>query len=140
MKEAIEAKKLAIVISITSRLRMWVSSWASTASSSDGLSRRSSPVVAQTVAVLGERPTANALGIGVSAIASRGIGRLAWMHSRSTIACSSGASCALTSCAPIEASASLSEVKYWTRNSAPAMTATATAPTPAAISTAIRTT
>ena len=41
------------------------------------------PVVAHTVAVLGERPTANALGIGVSAIATFGIGRLAWMQSRS---------------------------------------------------------
>ncbi len=140
MKAAIDAKKLAMVISITSRLRMWVSSWASTASSSGGLSRRNRPVVTQTVAVLGERPTAKALGIGVSAIARRGIGRFAWMHSRSTIACSSGAWAGLTSWAPIEARASLSEVKYCTRNSTPAITATATAPTPAAISTAMRTT
>ncbi len=78
------------------------------------------------------------MGIGVSAMAKRGIGRLAWMHRRSTIVCSSGASWAVTSCAPIEDRANLSEVKYWTRKSAPAITATAIAPTPAAISTAIR--
>ena len=54
------------------------------------------PVVAQTVAVLGERPIANALGIGVSAIATRGLGRLAWMHRRSIRACSRGASCGVT--------------------------------------------
>ena len=45
--------------------------------------------MAHTVAVFGERPIANALGIGVSAIATRGLGRLAWMHSRSIRAWSS---------------------------------------------------
>ena len=44
--------------------------------------------MAQTVAVFGERPTANAFGIGVWAIATRGLGRFAWMQSRSMIACS----------------------------------------------------
>ena len=116
MNEATEAKKLAIVITITSRFCTWVSSWASTPSSSAGLSRSSRPVVAHTVAVSGERPMANALGIGVSAIATRGLGRLAWMHSRSIIACSSGACSGVTSRAPIESSAILSEVKNWTRN------------------------
>ena len=77
MNEAIEAKKLAIVITITSRFWTWVSSWPSTASSSASSSRSRIPVVAQTVAVLGERPTANALGIDVWAIATRGLGRLA---------------------------------------------------------------
>ena len=91
------------------------------------------------MAVLGERPTAKALGIGVSATATRGIGRLAWMHRRSIVPTSSGSSAAVTWRAPIEASASLSALKYCTRNSAPAMTATVTAPAPAAISTAIRT-
>ena len=95
--------------------------------------------MAHTVAVFGERPTANALGIGVSAMATRGLGRSAWMHSRSIVACSSGASWGLTSWAPIEASAILSEVKYWIRNRPPAITATVTAPAPAAISTAIST-
>ncbi len=40
--------------------------------------------------------------------------------------------------APIDASAILSDAKYWTRNSTPAMTAIDTAPTPAANSTPIR--
>jgi hypothetical protein len=43
MNAAIEAKKLAIVITITSRFWMWVSSWPSTPSSSAGASRLSSP-------------------------------------------------------------------------------------------------
>ena len=51
------------------------------------------PVVAHTVADLGERPSAKALGIRVSATAILGFGRSAWMHRRSIIACSSGASC-----------------------------------------------
>src|ERR1700761_7529892 len=84
MKAAIEAKKLATVITTTSRFSTWVISWPSTASSSDALSRSMIPVVAHTVADLGERPIANALGIGVRATATRGLGRLAWMHRRST--------------------------------------------------------
>ena len=51
------------------------------------------PVVTHTVAVFGERPIANAFGIWVSAIATLGLGRLAWTHRRSIIACSSGAWC-----------------------------------------------
>ena len=62
--EAIEAKKLAIVMITTSRLTMWVSSWAMTPSSSAGESSSMMPVVAQTVAFFCERPIANALGIG----------------------------------------------------------------------------
>ena len=65
MKAAIDAKKLAIVITTTSRFRTWVISWPSTASSSAGSSSWRIPVVAHTVAVFGERPTAKALGIGV---------------------------------------------------------------------------
>ena len=95
----------------TSRLAMWVSSWAITPSSSAGESSSRMPVVAQTVACFCERPMAKALGIGVSATEMRGLGRSAWMHRRSIIACSSGASCGETSRAPIERSASLSEVK-----------------------------
>src|SRR5437764_6986672 len=97
MNEAIEAKKLAIVITITSRFWTWVSSWAITPSSSAGESNSRIPVVAHTVAVRGERPTANAFGIGVCAIATRGLGRLAWMHSRSISAWNWGASWGLTS-------------------------------------------
>ena len=74
------------------------------------------PVVAQTVAFFGERPIAKAFGIGVFATAMRGFGRSAWMHSRSIIACSCGASCGLTSLAPIACSASLSEANTCSRN------------------------
>ena len=67
------------------------------------------PVVAQTVAFFGERPIANAFGMRVSATATLGFGRSACTHSRSIIACSSGASCGVTSRAPMARRASLSE-------------------------------
>src|SRR5206468_2464056 len=85
----------------TSRLPIWVSSWASTPSSSAGGSSSMMPVVAHTVAFFGLRPSANALGIAVSATATRGLGRSACTHRRSTIACSSGASAGVTSRPPI---------------------------------------
>jgi hypothetical protein len=50
------------------------------------------PVVAQTVADLGERPSANAFGMRVLATAILGFGKSACTHSRSTMACSCGAS------------------------------------------------
>ena len=67
------------------------------------------PVVAHTVAFFGERPSANAFGIEVLATATFGFGRSACTHSRSTIACSCGASCGVTTRPPIAASASLSD-------------------------------
>ena len=82
------------------------------------------PVVAHTVADFGERPIANAFGIRVSATATFGFGRSAWMHRRSTIACSSGASAGVTSRAPIARSASLSEPNSWNAARPPAMIAT----------------
>ena len=94
MNDAIEAKKLAIVITITSRfcdVGQLVAEHAPRARRATAARR--SPVVAHTVAVFGERPTANAFGIAVCAIATRGLGMLAWMQSRSISACSSGASC-----------------------------------------------
>ena len=81
------------------------------------------PVVAQTVAFFGERPSANAFGIRVSATATFGFGRSAWTHSRSIIACSSGASAGVTSRAPIARSASLSEPKSWKIARPPAISA-----------------
>jgi hypothetical protein len=90
--DAIEAKKLASVMIITSRLITCVSSWASTPSSSAGDSNSMIPVVQHTVALFCERPMANALGIEVAITAIFGLGRSAWMHRRSIIACSSGAS------------------------------------------------
>ena len=86
-----------------------------TPSSSAGESSSMIPVVAHTVAILGERPSAKALGIRVSATAILGFGRSAWMHRRSIIACSSGASAGDTSRAPMARSASLSEPKRLTQ-------------------------
>ena len=62
------------------------------------------------------------------------------MHSRSIIACSSGASSGETSRAPIARSASLSEAKNWNENRPPAMSAIVIAVAPAASSAAISTT
>ena len=59
------------------------------------------PVVAHTVADLGERPSANAFGMRVSATATLGLGRSACTHRRSIMACSSGASAGDTSRAPM---------------------------------------
>ena len=84
------------------------------------------PVVAQTVAFLGERPIANAFGMRVSATATFGLGRSAWMHRRSIIACSSGAWAGVTSRAPIARSASLSEPNSWNAARPPAMIAIVT--------------
>ena len=75
-----------MVMIITSRFFTWASSWAMTPSSSAGERVRMMPVVAHTVAFLGERPIANAFGMSVSATATFGFGRSAWMHSRSIIA------------------------------------------------------
>ena len=63
ISEATVAKKLAIVMIITSWFFTCVSSWASTASSSWGSSVCMSPVVTHTTAFFCERPIANAFGI-----------------------------------------------------------------------------
>ncbi len=118
--EASEAKKLAMVMIATSRLAMWLSSWAMTPSSSAGESSSMMPVVAQTVAAFFDRPIANALGIWDSITPMRGLGRSAWMQRRSIMACNSGACCGLTSCTPMARSAILSEVNSWTASRPPA--------------------
>ena len=92
------------------------------------------PVVAQTVAFFGERPSANAFGMRVSATATFGFGRSACTHSRSIIACSSGACCGVTSRAPMARRASLSEPKSWNSARPPAMKATVTPLAPLASS------
>ncbi len=84
-------KKLTMVMTSTSRLRTWLSSWATTPSSSEGGRRCMIPVVTHTTAPLRERPRAKALGKGLSATATRGLGMSDWKQSRSTIAWSSGA-------------------------------------------------
>ena len=125
------AKKLATVMISTSRLAMCESSWASTPSTSFGSSRSQRPVVTHTAACFGERPVANAFGTGVSMIATRGFGRSASAHSRSTMSCSAGASSRLTTFAPAAARASLSEVKYWKTAIATMITSIGAIPTPA---------
>ena len=132
--EATLAKKLATVMISTSRFLMCASSWAMTPSSSAGESVFMMPVVAHTVALFCDRPSANALGIGVSATAIFGLGRSAWMQSRSIIACRPGACSGETSLAPIEASASLSEVNSCSSARPPMTTAMMAAPAPAASS------
>src|SRR5215208_67074 len=119
-------------MTITSRLATWVSSCASTPSSSAGLSRERMPVVTATVAFLGERPRAKAFGWRDSATATLGLGRSACTQRRSTIACSSGACSGVTSWAPMAASASLSEANTWTSSSTTAMTPTSAPLSPAA--------
>src|SRR5204863_488739 len=89
-----------MVMMSTSRFAMCDSSCASTLSISCGSSRRQSPVVTATAACLGLRPVANAFGTSLSTIAIRGFGRSAMAHSRSTTACSSGASSGATTLAP----------------------------------------
>ena len=117
------AKNDASVITSTSRLATCVSSCAITPSSSAGESSSMIPVVAQTVADLGERPSANAFGMRVSATATFGFGRSACTQRRSIIACSSGASAGVTSRAPIARSASLSEPNSWNAARPPAISA-----------------
>ncbi len=70
-------------------------------------------MVTQTTARSGERPVANALGTEVSEMPTRGLGMSASVHSRSIMACSSGASSGLTSRARIARIAVLSEVYHW---------------------------
>ena len=109
--DAIEAKKLAIVMIATSRLAMWRQLVGHDALELGGGEQlhdaRSSRRRSRSFC---ERPIANALGIAVCATATRGLGRSAWMQRRSIIACSSGASCGETSRAPMARSAILSEV------------------------------
>ena len=64
----------AITISCTSPLRMWVSSWPSTASISWSLSAFSRPVVTVTAYCRRLSPVANAFSASLSMIFSFGIG------------------------------------------------------------------
>ena len=70
-------------------------------------------MVAQTTAAFGLRPVANAFGMSVSAMATRGLGMSASAHSRSIAPCSSGASSGVTRWPCIPQSAILSENQYW---------------------------
>ena len=73
-------RKLAIVITATSRWATWESSWASTASSSGSSRRRSSPVVTQTTACFWFRPVAKAFGMSLWAIATAGLRHVGERH------------------------------------------------------------
>ena len=134
------ARKPATVITTTSLFTMWESSWAITPSSWRGSSRCMIPVVTQTVAVLRLCPAAKALGMSACATAIFGFGMSASWHSRSTMACSSGASLGSVTRALIAASAILSPNNSWARANPPASSSTMIAPTPAAIRTAMKTT
>ncbi len=103
----------ATVITSTSRCATCDSSWASTPSSSSAVSMPRMPVVTQTTARSGERPVANALGTGVSATPTRGLGMSASAQSRSIMPCSSGACSGVTSRARIARIATLSELAHW---------------------------
>ena len=122
------AKKLAIVITATSRLATCESSCASTPSTSRGSSRFQRPSVTATAACFGLRPVANALGTSVGMIATRGFGRSAIAQRRSTMAWSSGACSRWTTLAPEAARAILSDVKYWKKASAPSSRTIGTIP------------
>ena len=86
----------ATVITVTSRCATCDSSCESTPSSSSTSSRRSRPVVTQTTERDGDRPVANALGMSVSATATRGLGMSAMAHSRSMAPWSWGACSGVT--------------------------------------------
>src|SRR6266540_7067487 len=120
-KPASSPRKLAMVITATSRWATWDSSWESTASSSGSSSRRMIPRVTHSTALFWLRPVANALGMSESAMATRGLGMSARAQSRSTMPCSTGASRGETSRACIENSAIRSEKKYCTNKNPPAM-------------------
>ncbi len=90
------------------------------------------PVVAHTVAFFCERPRAKAFGISMSATATFGFGRSAWMQRRSIRAWKPGASCGETSRAPIALRAILSDKKSWASTIAPMITSINVAPAPAA--------
>jgi hypothetical protein len=78
--------------------------------------------VAHTTAALGLRPVAKALGMSVSAMATRGLGMSASAQRRSITPCSSGASSGVTSLACMANMAILSLKKYWQKRRPNAMT------------------
>src|SRR5829696_5983101 len=114
-------RKLAMVITATSRWATCDSSCDSTASSSGADSRRMIPVVTHTTACCWLRPVAKALGRSESATATLGLGMSARAHSRSTIWCSSGACWGDTSRPRIADRARRSEKKYWKNRNPPAI-------------------
>src|SRR5918996_2569914 len=133
-------RKLAMVITATSRWATCDSSCDRTASSSGGDSRRRIPLVTQSTACRWLRPVAKALGMSESEMATLGLGMSARAHSRSTIWCSSGACSGVPSRPRIAARARRSEKKYWKNRNPPAMRTTSTQLFSSAMSTATKTT
>ena len=99
----------ATVITMTSLWATCESSCAITPSSSSGVSRRWMPLVTHSTACSLLRPVAKAFGRSVGEIAIRGLGMSASAQTRSTMPCSSGACCGVTSWAWAEDRAILSE-------------------------------
>src|ERR671910_1792523 len=133
-------RKLAMVITATSRWATCESSCDSTASSSGVDSRRRMPVVTQTTACLWLRPVAKALGRSESAIATLGLGMSARAQSRSTVWCSSGACSGDTPRPRIADRARRSEKKYWKNRTPPAIRTMSSQLLRIAMSTATKTT
>ena len=103
------ARNEATVITMTSLCATCDSSCAMTPSSSSRFSRRSRPSVTHRTACLLFRPVAKAFGRSVGEIAIRGLGMSASAQTRSTMPCSSGACCGVTTLACAVESAILSE-------------------------------
>ena len=114
----------ATVITSTSRCATWLSSCASTASSSSASRVCRMPVVTHTTARSGERPVAKAFATAMSEMPTRGLGMSASTQSRSIMPCSSGASSGETSRARIARIATLSEDHHCQKATPIAMTAT----------------
>ncbi len=102
------ARVAAKVVIRVSRLTTWLSSWASTPSSSRRSINRKMPSVTATAACCGLRPVAKAFGVSVGMRYSGGAGIPARLASFSTISYSQGASARASGRAPLERSASLS--------------------------------
>src|ERR671910_676414 len=133
-------RKLAMVITATSRWATCDSSCDSTASSSGADSRRRIPVVTQTTACFWFLPVAKALGRSESATATFGLGMSARAQSRSIIWCSSGACSGDTSRPRIADRARRSEKKYWKNRNPPAIRTMSSQLLRIAMSTATKTT
>ncbi len=99
----------AMLLISVSRCLMCASSWAMTPASSWRLSVCMMPVVTATAPLLGERPVAKALGMGLSITYSAGLGIPARPASVWTMRCNSGISSGATLRARLNLSASLSE-------------------------------
>ncbi len=112
-KKATVERNPAMVITMTSLFFTWLSSWASTASSSPWFSVFIIPVVTATTDFVGLRPVAKALGIGLSTTATFGFGRSAIIHNFVIVSWSFGCSLSDTILAPILHRTSLSDMKYW---------------------------